>query len=71
MSCKASFLRILLEKKSNNNNNKTKQNKLRALLAPEDLGPFFKIFYAFVCKKVPGKITDKYMENLEQASGQI
>ena len=27
---------------------------MRALRAP----PFFKIFYAFVCKKVPGKITE-------------
>ena len=29
------------------------------------------MFYAFVCKKVVGKITDKYMENLKQASGEI
>ena len=27
---------------------------MRALRAP----PFFLIFYAFVCKKVPGKITE-------------
>ena len=27
--------------------------------------PLFYIFYTFVCKKVPGKITDKYMENLK------
>ena len=37
----------------------------------EDLEPLFKISYTFVCKKVPGKITDKYMENLKQASGNI
>ena len=37
----------------------------------EDLKPLFKIFYTFVCKKVPGKIADKYMENLKQASGEI
>ena len=30
----------------------------------------FKIFYTFVCKKVPRKIADKDMENLKQASGQ-
>ena len=30
--------------------------KLRTLHALEDLEPLFKIFYAFVCKKVPGKI---------------
>ena len=29
----------------------------------EDLKPLFKIFYTFVCKKVPGKITDKYLYN--------
>ena len=29
------------------------------------------MIYAFVCKKVPGKITDNYMGNLKQASGQI
>ena len=28
-------------------------------------------FYTFVCKKVPGKITEKCMENLKQASGEI
>ena len=37
----------------------------------EDLEPFFKIFYTFVCKNFPGKIADKYMENLKQASGEI
>ena len=37
----------------------------------EDLKPLFKIFYTFVCKKFLGKITDKYMENLKQASGEI
>ena len=42
-----------------------------ALHALEDLQPLFQIFYAFVCKKVPGKITDKYMDNLKQASGEI
>ena len=41
------------------------------LNALEDLEPLFKIFYTFVCKKVPGKIKDKYMENLKQASGEI
>ena len=45
--------------------------KFRALHALEDLNHFLKIFYAIVCKKVPGKITDKYMENLKQASGEI
>ena len=45
--------------------------KLKALHALEDLEPLFKIFYTFVCKKVPGKITDKYVENLKQASGEI
>ena len=44
------------------------EKKLRALDAPEDLEPLFKIFCTFVCKKVPGKIRDKYMENLKQAS---
>ena len=42
-----------------------------ALHALEDLQPLFQIFYAFVCKKVPGKIADKYMDNLKQASGEI
>ena len=32
---------------------------------------FFKIFYTFVCKNFPGKIADKSMENLKQASGEI
>ena len=44
---------------------------MRALHALEDLEPLFKIFYTFVCKKFPGKITDKYIENLKQASGEI
>ena len=48
-----------------------RDGNLRALHALEDLEPLFKIFYTFVCKKVPGKITDKYMENLKQASGEI
>ena len=30
----------------------------------EDLEPLFKIFDTFVCKKVPRKIRDKYMEKL-------
>ena len=37
---------------------------MRALHALEDLEPL-------VCKKVPGKITDKYKENLKQASEEI
>ena len=41
------------------------KKKLRALDTLEDLEPFFKIFYTFVCKKVPGKIRDKYMEKLK------
>ena len=41
-----------LVKRKTKKQNKTK--KMRALRAPS----FFKIFYAFVCKKVPGKITD-------------
>ena len=41
----------------------------RALHALEDLEPFFKIFYTFVCKNFPGKTADKYMENLKQTSG--
>ena len=44
---------------------------MRALHALEDLGPLFKIFYTFVCKKVPGEIRDKCMENLEQVSAEI
>ena len=44
---------------------------LRALNALEDLEPLFKILYAFVSKKSPGKITDKDMENLKQACGEI
>ena len=35
---------------------------MRALFTLENLEPLFKILYAFVCKKVLGKITDKYME---------
>ena len=42
-----------------------------ALHTLEDLEPLFKIFYAFVWKKVPRKITDTYMENLTEASGVI
>ena len=45
--------------------------KLWALHALEVLEQLFKIFRTFVCKKVPGKIRDKYMENLKQASGEI
>ena len=44
---------------------------MRVLDALEDLEPLLKIFYTFVCKKVSGKIRDKYMENLKQASGEI
>ena len=44
---------------------------MRAFHALEDLEPLFKIFYTFVCKKFQGKITEKYMENLKQASGEI
>ena len=44
---------------------------LRALHSLEDLEPSLKIFYTFVCKNFPGKIADKYMENLKQASGEI
>ena len=44
---------------------------MRMLHVLEDLEPLFKIFYTFVCKKVPGKITDKCMENLQQASEEI
>ena len=43
----------------------------RLHLALEDLEPLFKIFYTFVCFKVSGKITDKYMKNLKEASGEI
>ena len=39
--------------------------------ALEVLELLFKIFYSFVCKKVPRKITDTYMENLKQAPGEI
>ena len=44
------------------------QKNLWALHVLEDVEQLFKIFYTFVCKKVLGKITDKYMENLKQAS---
>ena len=41
---------------------------MRALHALEDLEPLFKIFYTFVCKKVPGKnyrqIYGKYKASL-------
>ena len=37
----------------------------------KDLEPVLKIFYTFACKKVPGKIADKYMEKLKQASREI
>ena len=39
--------------------------------AIEDLEPFSKIFYPFVCTNFPGKIADKNMENLKQSSGEI
>ena len=39
---------------------------MRALHALEDLEPPFKISYKFVCKEVPGKITDKCIENLSK-----
>ena len=35
------------------------------------LAPSYKIFYTFACEISPGKIADKYMENLKQASGEI
>ena len=44
---------------------------MRALHALEDLEPFLKIFYTFLCKNFPGKIAHKYMENLKQAYGEI
>ena len=40
---------------------------MRALHALEDL----KTFFTFFCKNFPGKITDKYIENLKQAFGEI
>ena len=43
----------------------------RSHLALEDTEPLFKILYRFVCFKVSGKITDKYMKNLKEASGEI
>ena len=44
---------------------------LEGLYALEDLEPIFEIFNTFVCKKVLRKITNKYLENLKQASGEI
>ena len=45
---------------------------MRVLYALEDLEAFFfLIFYTFVSNNFPGKIADKYMENLKQASGEI
>ena len=35
------------------------------------LEPLFNISYTSACKIFPGKIADKYMENLKQASGEI
>ena len=35
------------------------------------LAPSYNIFYTFACEIFPGKIADKYMENLKQASGEI
>ena len=35
------------------------------------LEPLFKIFYIFACKRFLGKIADKFVENLKQASGEI
>ena len=53
------------------NNFRRTASLLRILHVLEDLEPLFKIFYTFVCKKVLGIITDKYMENLRQASREI
>ena len=39
---------------------------LRALHALEVLQPPFNFFYRFVCKKVPGKLTEKCVENLNE-----
>ena len=36
----------------------------------EDLESLFKIFYTILSKNFPGKIADKYLENLKQASGE-
>ena len=44
---------------------------MKALHALKDLEPLFKNFFIFICKKVLGKMTDKYTENLKQASGEI
>ena len=44
---------------------------MRALHALAHLEPLFKVFFTFVCKKLTGKITDKYIENPEQSSGEI
>ena len=71
------FLRTAVLKKNMNCKLKlipkdsTEKIDQRALLALEDLEPLFKIFYTFICQKVPGKITGKYMEKLKQASGEI
>ena len=35
------------------------------------LAPNYKIFYTLACEIFPGKIADKYMENLKQASEEI
>ena len=35
------------------------------------LAPSYKIFYTFASEIFLGKIADKYMENLKQASGEI
>ena len=39
---------------------------MRALHALAHLEPLFKVFFTFVCKKLTGKITDKYIENPEK-----
>ena len=44
---------------------------MTTLHALEDLEPLFKILYTFVSKKVPGKITDKCMENLKHAKASL
>ena len=44
---------------------------LLSILLKKDLEPFFKFFDTFFYKNFPGKIADKYMENLKQASGEI
>ena len=35
------------------------------------LAPSYNIFYTFACKIFPGKIADKYMENLKQVPKEI